>query len=527
MAFIAVEVLLKQKWSSATVQLNNSNLILSLDDQFFSSKTNSLNGSWDRDNFDPQPPQELTGRKRLVKLQKEDSNGLGISIKGGHENKMPILISKIFKNMAADKTKQLYVGDAILSVNGDDLRDASHDDAVKALKKAGKTVDLEVKFLWEVLPYFRKSSILNEIGWGSLKSLKNAGLMSSINKIAGTEVATTSSASSTQATSTDISKIIPLKLAYLKLEMTRCIELQSPDLKHSLLLRFSNDETYNDWVSALNACLQAANSEAITEANHLLRANNHNAPGDIVQIRHFGWLTERMERDADSQNMLSAWKTLFVAISEKDILFYKAAPNTFDDWSLPILTYSILATRLVHMNSLAVQQLNKQASNQIESFFFGLRSGTRMGVAQHILKAETQADLSNWSFSFTQGSNAAVELVRELSTMVVWKERLCRLTLHYNDGFTLLGANPPLPPKHLPHPIAHSSEHGEGGMNVLLWYYPFEHLVSSADDALRVLILKFIDNRIIELDLDLNPKPLVFIIHSFLSAKLSRLSLPS
>lgn len=56
---------------------------------------------------------------------------------------MPILISKIFKGMAADKTEQLFVGDAILSVNNDDLREASHDEAVKALKRAGKVVELE------------------------------------------------------------------------------------------------------------------------------------------------------------------------------------------------------------------------------------------------------------------------------------------------------------------------------------------------------------------------------------------------
>ena len=56
---------------------------------------------------------------------------------------MPILISKIFKGMAADLTEKLYVGDAILSVNDEDLRDATHDEAVKALKKAGKIVELE------------------------------------------------------------------------------------------------------------------------------------------------------------------------------------------------------------------------------------------------------------------------------------------------------------------------------------------------------------------------------------------------
>lgn len=63
---------------------------------------------------------------------------------------MPILISKIFKGLAADQTEALYVGDAILSVNGYDLREATHDEAVQALKKTGKEVILEGKivFIW-------------------------------------------------------------------------------------------------------------------------------------------------------------------------------------------------------------------------------------------------------------------------------------------------------------------------------------------------------------------------------------------
>ena len=97
------------------------------------------NNSHDHDHL----PESIAGQKRIIRVMKEDSNGLGISIKGGKENKMPILISKIFKGMAADKTEKLYVGDAILSVNGDDLRDATHDEAVKSLKRAGKVVDLE------------------------------------------------------------------------------------------------------------------------------------------------------------------------------------------------------------------------------------------------------------------------------------------------------------------------------------------------------------------------------------------------
>lgn len=53
--------------------------------------------------------------------------------------------------MAADNAKGLYVGDAILSVNNEELRDATHEEAVKALKRAGRVVDLEgKKFLFPI-----------------------------------------------------------------------------------------------------------------------------------------------------------------------------------------------------------------------------------------------------------------------------------------------------------------------------------------------------------------------------------------
>ena len=45
------------------------------------------------------PSETLIGQKRSVTIIKAENEGLGISIKGGSENKMPILISKIFKGM--------------------------------------------------------------------------------------------------------------------------------------------------------------------------------------------------------------------------------------------------------------------------------------------------------------------------------------------------------------------------------------------------------------------------------------------
>lgn len=51
---------------------------------------------------------------RRVRVIRQRNSGLGLSIKGGAEHKLPILISRIFKDQAADLTARLFVGDAIL-----------------------------------------------------------------------------------------------------------------------------------------------------------------------------------------------------------------------------------------------------------------------------------------------------------------------------------------------------------------------------------------------------------------------------
>ena len=51
------------------------------------------------------------------------------------------------------------------SVDKTDLRNATHDEAVKVLKNTKTEVSLEVKYMKEVTPYFQKAMLLAEIGW--------------------------------------------------------------------------------------------------------------------------------------------------------------------------------------------------------------------------------------------------------------------------------------------------------------------------------------------------------------------------
>ncbi|MGH0138179.1 UNVERIFIED_CONTAM: hypothetical protein FKN15_065721 [Acipenser sinensis] len=160
-----LEVLVRDRWHKVLANLREEALTLSCEDLGENVNFNGItNGSYGSNSSGHPPtnspkttvrtaftdlpeqvPEAIANQKRCVKVVKQEIGGLGISIKGGKENKMPILISKIFKSLAADQTQVLYVGDAILSVNGVNLRDATHDEAVQALKMAGKEVTLEAQ----------------------------------------------------------------------------------------------------------------------------------------------------------------------------------------------------------------------------------------------------------------------------------------------------------------------------------------------------------------------------------------------
>ncbi|XP_031627381.1 gamma-1-syntrophin-like [Contarinia nasturtii] len=66
------------------------------------------------DSSTPSAILSINSEERMVQVRRDKKSGLGLSIKGGAEHKLPILISKIYKYQAADITGQLYVGDAIL-----------------------------------------------------------------------------------------------------------------------------------------------------------------------------------------------------------------------------------------------------------------------------------------------------------------------------------------------------------------------------------------------------------------------------
>ncbi|XP_033884988.1 disks large homolog 1 isoform X22 [Acipenser ruthenus] len=88
--------------------------------------------------------EEITREPRKVVLHR-GSTGLGFNIVGGEDGE-GIFISFILAGGPADLCGELRKGDRIISVNGVDLRSATHEQAAAALKNAGQTVTIVAQY---------------------------------------------------------------------------------------------------------------------------------------------------------------------------------------------------------------------------------------------------------------------------------------------------------------------------------------------------------------------------------------------
>lgn len=97
------------------------------------------------------------GSEITVYLVRDQNKGFGISIIGGKDNKSGlssltgILIKKILPDSPAAKSGLLKTGDRVLEVDDIDLRNATHDEAVEAIKKAKSPVKFVVQCLISIV----------------------------------------------------------------------------------------------------------------------------------------------------------------------------------------------------------------------------------------------------------------------------------------------------------------------------------------------------------------------------------------
>ncbi|KAM8916800.1 alpha-1-syntrophin isoform 2-T2 [Spinachia spinachia] len=436
-----------------------------------SGPAGAING--DPPNLSSSPvPETITNVKRTVRVTKQDVGGLGISIKGGKENKMPILISKIFKGLAADQTEALYVGDAILSVNGYDLREATHDEAVQALKKTGKEVVLEVKYIKEMSAFFKNSvSPGATLPWDSPPSSPHRGA-----ELSPAEVKEPCS--------------IPLKMCQVSRKRcppdteNRYFEVISSSRRSSVFLRAKDPAMAQSWYNAIQAGAASLLPRVMEEMRSMQLG---------VEVKHLGWIAEQVTQGPE--------KPVLAVLTDRDLVLYPSLPESRESLGNPTKSHPLIATRLVHSGP------GKSSPLLDSDLSFGLRSGTKQGVETHVFRVDSAKELSTWTHLVVEGCHNAAELVKEVTAACSWNGKECTLGVHIDEGFTLFTQE-------------------MGVRKSILLQQPFERLRMSSDDGVRMMFLDFGGQEAeIQLDLHSCPKTIVFIIHSFLSAKVKRLGL--
>lgn len=143
-----------------------------------------------------------------------------------------------------------------------------------------------VKYLREVMPYFKKSSVLSDVGW----TIENYGFKEG----GGT----------TNRGAVDQKAVIPLRLCFLcrstvapdssptaaAQSSNACVfELHSPDAKTECRLRCTDEHTTTQWFNAIHNVVHSLTLQSIKDVNSSLPRTDSKD-----EVKHMGWLAEQV-----------------------------------------------------------------------------------------------------------------------------------------------------------------------------------------------------------------------------------------
>ena len=368
-------------------------------------------------------------------------------------------------------------------MDGQDLRDATHDDAVRVLKNTGPEVKLEVRYLKEVTPYFLKATLLSSIGWDTLDSF----LVPEASRRAPANVRADS-------------RSIPLHFSILSRQgvsgdqASRCFEIFSPDQKISCVFRAETPQLAGEWSTAITKIIRDTFGEASSLAGKSLGCT----------VGRLGWARVQLQDPPNSASSDSSfdsgtssgggWSQVLLGLSDSHLMWWEGVPLSQQQWAAPIKSLRLILTRLVNHRGLTLQS---------DQFCICLRHGGEEGITCHLISFDSKSEQAGWASRLVTVTLAAARRVKKWATPVSYKGASCELVVDCEDGFTVRDV----------------------ATNTTVLARPFSDLLHSNDDATRLLWLQFQQGGEEELDLGKNPKPLVFVIHTFLSAKVQQLSL--
>ncbi|XP_028405019.1 gamma-2-syntrophin-like [Dendronephthya gigantea] len=454
------------------VELHNDELIVRREAGRKSTSRPLKNGTSSSSNKDP------VEKERTVLLKRE-SSGLGISVKGGSENKIPVLISKIYKGQAADKCGQLNIGDIILKVDGRDMRNATHDDVVEALKNGGDCVTLVVKHLKSVTPYLRQAA---SVGKEESQDSSVTSEIESSDKSPETS-SNRSSSSMSEVAAEEIT--IPLDMASLSQYKTGedtlrdGFEVVSKDEKVAVTLFSNQPEDLTVWYKAVK-------NNIIISARQMIRSLN-SALSEDEQIVFMNWVWERRYQRGQRQT----WFRKMLAIKGTRMLLFDRAPSSVRDWSRHEFAYPLI--EIEHNVCKQDDLLDKRRH------CFTISDTQKK---KHYFAVDTHGDLLDWTTKIINSVRSAVETLKVKIYPGSWKGTRVKLHLDIEEGLKLY----------------------TGDDKTLLWNHKFSQLRGSSDDGRTklTLMLKPETGPVEEIVIDFaNIREVMLALLSFYSAKLA------
>ncbi|EFA11248.1 Gamma-1-syntrophin-like Protein [Tribolium castaneum] len=439
----------------------------------------------------PLESKPLNAKERMVQIRRQKVGGLGLSIKGGAEHKLPILISRIYKNQAADQTGELFVGDAIIKVNGEYITACPHDDAVNILRNAGDLVVLTVKHYKAATPFLQKQEDKESQQTDSNSDEKEA----SDESLRLTTNSTSSRPSSIYSESEQEPQTrwvdivtLPLMMAYVTRYIFGTDKLRPNAFEVRGLNGVSTGIIHCDDSAILSQWLKYITDNIIGLTNLQMKLYNRNFSVSD-RIEYMGWVNEGvLNNNQPWQN----YKPRFFALKGTDLMLFDAPPLNVMDWSKCPLMFKVYQTMFrVVKDSENVDERQHcflvQTSGQDSRYF-------SVETRQELLKIENA-----WHCSVC---TAVMKLGNKTFT-VSCNGKTAGLTLDWNLGFSL----------------------HEGDSKTPVWQYKFSQLRGSSDDGKSKLKLHFqdaesraIDTKELECSI---LQSLLFCMHAFLTAKVA------
>ncbi|XP_060090575.1 gamma-2-syntrophin isoform X1 [Heteronotia binoei] len=451
---------------------------------------------------------------RTVKLHRQPVGGLGLSIKGGAEHKVPVVISKIFKDQAADQSGMLFIGDAVMQVNGINVENATHEEVVHLLRNAGDEVTITVQYLREA-PSFLKLPLGSPGPSSDHSSGASSPLFDSGLHLNGNSTNTApSSPSSPIANEPKYEKrwldtlCVPLSMARIsrykagtnKLR-SNAFEVLALDGVSSGILQYCTAQESADWLRALSTNISDLTLQNIKMANKCC------SPSD--QVIHMGWVNERLQ-GADSPQL---YKFKFLALKGSSFYIFSTPPVSMLDWVRAEKIYNLCEVLFkVHklwLNDDCWLQANLylgiHQDYELEDqrpYCFSIVVGHGKS---HYFNVELGSELGVWEKSFQRAIFLEVQKTGSKTYMCSWQgESLC-FTVDFALGFTCF----------------------DNKTKNVLWRYKFSQLKGSSDDGkTRVkLLFQNIETKQIETkELEFQDLTAVLnCIHSFIAAKVASL----